>query len=420
MGALRRLGRWLGTYRTVEDVFTMAPEPSGFTYVDRSELDRKIKLVLAGRQHVAIHGQSKLGKSWLRAKALPGKKKVARVQCLPGMSAATAIEQALGCLGVEEVISVTVESSATQTTSGGGAIDYGTAKVELRRGETTRERKTFLRKPVGSGTDSLSWVAERFRTKGSTPVFEDFHNLSTVDQFAMAYIIKALGEWSVPCVVVGIWTDTHLLKLYNGELDGRVVDVRLKWTFDELREVVSRGCRALNVEMSDEMVDTLVRSAYTSVGLLQELCAATLNVAGVRRRRYFVQRVDDMNAVEVGTGRVVEQIASRYEPFIQKLGEVRGQVGNPDFNRHLVGAVANRISEAKLLNGVSVDELIDILIADDPDLERVQVVASLQKLDEAQRSAGIRPPILAYDEPRARLILVDRRLLLFLKMNTGR
>jgi hypothetical protein len=418
MGALRRLGSWLGVYRTVEDVFTMAPEPSSFTYVDRSQLDRKVKLVLAGRQHVAIHGQSKLGKSWLRAKALPKKKKVARVQCLPGMSASTAIEQALGSLGVEEVISVTVESSTTKTTSGGGAIDYG-AKVDFQRGKTTGKRKTLLRKPIGSGTDSLSWVAEKFKAKSSTPVFEDFHNLSTVDQFAMAYIIKALGEWEVPCVVIGIWTDTHLLKLYNGELDGRIVDVRLKWTFEELRMVVIRGCKALKVEMTDGMIDTLVRSAYTSVGLLQELCAATLDAAGVRRRRYSVQRLEDMDAVAVGTERVVEQIASRYEPFMQKLGEVEAQAGRPDFNRDLVRAVVNRISEAKLLTGVDVDELVAIMITDDPDLERAQAVGSLRDLDESQRSAGIRPPILAYDEPRERLILVDRRLLLFLKMSPG-
>lgn len=418
MGALRRLGSRLGVYRRVEDVFTMGPEPNRFTYVDRAGLDHEVKLVRAGHQHVAIHGQSKLGKSWLRAKVL-SKRRVARVQCLPGMSASAAIEQALGCLKVEETISVTVEAFQSKTSSGGVARDFGPAKLDFQRGKSSGKKRSSLRKPVGAGTDSLRWVAEKFRSKRRTPVFEDFHNLSTKDQFAMAYVIKALGEWEVPCIVVGIWTDTHLLKLYNGELDGRVVDVPLKWNFKDLRQVVTSGCEALNVEMSDEMIDTLVRSAYTSVGLLQELCAATLHAAGVDRRHHTQRRLDDMGAVETGTERVVRQIASRFEPFIQKLGEVDAQGRHPRFNSHLVAAVTNRLSEATLLQGVEIDELVRVMITDDPDLERPAAVAALRNLDEVQRSTGINPPVLAYDEPRERLILVDRRLLLFLREGTG-
>jgi hypothetical protein len=391
----------------------MAPEPNRFTYVDRGDLDREVKLARTAGKHVAIHGQSKLGKSWLRARVLT-KRKVARIQCLPGMTAAAVIEQALGGLGIEETISVTVEKYQDQEGAAGAHVPFGPATLNFKRGESSGKKRAWLRRPVGTGADSLGWVAAKFRSKRRTPVFEDFHNLPKDEQFAMSYVIKALGEWEVPCVVVGIWTDTHLLKLYNGELDGRVVDVPLKWEFDDLREVVHRGCKALNVELSDQMIDALVRSAYTSVGLLQELCAATLHAAGIERRGLRARKLDDMDAVKRGTDRVISQITSRFEPFVQKLGEVDAGEGHPSFYADLVSAVENRLGESALLEGVDVDELLTVMIFADPELERSTLVTFLARLDEVQRAAGINPSVLAYDDPRERFILVDRRLLLYL------
>jgi hypothetical protein len=331
------------------------------------------------------------------------------------MSAGTVIEQALGQFGVEETISVTVETYKSTTSTAGGEAAFGPGTLDVKRSDSSGKKRSRLSKPVGSGTDNLGWVAEQFKAKRRTPVFEDFHNLSTEDQVAMAYVIKALGEWEVPCIVVGIWTDTHLLKLYNGELEGRIVDVALKWNFDDLREVVSKGCSALNVEMSDEMIDKLVRASYTSVGLLQELCAATLHAAGIDHRPLRHQKLDDPNLVVEATKSVVTQIDSRFEPFIQRLSEVEVDGDHPNLYGHLVEAVQDRLSEPTLLSGVATDELITVLIAYDPDLERASLVDYLQELDEVQRTAGINPPVLAYDVPREKLLLVDRRLLLFLK-----
>jgi hypothetical protein len=398
----------------VEDVFTMNPEPSRFTYIDRARLDHKVRQVLDGGRHVAIHGESKFGKSWLRANAL-SKKKLARVQCMPGMKASAVIEQALGQLGVTETVSISVENFATRTDEGGGTLGYGPAEISVRHGENSGTRETAEKKPVGVGTDSLAWVAQQFRDNGSIPVFEDFHNLSTVDQFAMAYVMKALGEWNVPCVVVGIWTDTHQLKLYNGELDGRIEDIRLRWNFEELRAVVTSGCGALNVVMGDEIVDMLARAAYSSVGLLQELCFITMDEAGVRRRQLRSQRIENSEAASAAIGRAVEQISSRFEPFLRKLPEAPAGEGREGFYRHLTSALGGRIGEGELLEGLDVDDVVGALLIDDPDLGRSEAVASLKNLEAAQRAAGIRPPVLAYDEPRERLILVDRRLLLFLK-----
>jgi hypothetical protein len=51
-------------------------------------------------------------------------------------------------------------------------------------------------------------------------------------------MLKALGDYGVYVIVVGIWPDDHLLTYYNGDLDGRVEDVRLVWSDDDLDAVL--------------------------------------------------------------------------------------------------------------------------------------------------------------------------------------
>jgi hypothetical protein len=400
--------------RTVDSVFTMGAAPSRHTYVDRGELDRRVRSALQSGIHVVMHGESKHGKSWLRAKTLP-ESEIARVQCLPGMSASEILEHALGRLGVSERLQVTVENTAEARTKGGAKLSVKLAEVGGDAEVRTGSRQTVRERPVGQDRGDLGWIADQFRDGARTPVFEDFHNLDPEVQFAMAYVIKALGEWQVPCVVSGIWTDTHLLKLYNGELDGRIEDLQLRWSFDELQEVVRRGCRALNVQISDELARGLARDAYTSVGLLQELTRATFEAAGIRRRRWRTERLENPAVADAGRDRVVNGIASRFDPFIQLLPGATVENVRPSIYPSLTRILTSELSEQELLDGVAVLDLHGRLLLDDPELQPEHVTLALESIETAQRSVSIRPSVLAYDAARERLMLADRRLLLYLR-----
>ena len=403
--------------RTLDAVFNMGPVPNGYTYVDRGKLDERVRSALASGTHVAIHGESKHGKSWLRAQTLPDSR-TARVQCVPGMDASAVLSQALGRLGVKESVKVVIEN-ATETSSGGGAgLSVKAVKIEGQHSTRAEVRQAVEQQPIGQNIADLGWVADHFREHKRTPVFEDFHNLNAEAQFAMAYIIKAMGEWRVPCVVIGIWTDTHLLKLYNGELDGRIEDVRVQWTFDELRDVVRRGSRALNISLPDSICDQMVRDAYTSVGLLQELAKATLAAAGIRRRSLRTRVVDDATCLTSGRAAVVEQVTSRFEPFIQHFANAAIAGVRGGAYAALLRSVTDRLSERQLLAGVGVSELRNEMLLDDPALAIEDVESALGNLEDAQRAVGIRPAVLAYDAARQRLVLADRRLLLYLRERT--
>lgn len=54
--------------KKVKDVFGISARILEDSYVDRGELDSEIRKYLSRDTHIALRGESKCGKSWLRQK----------------------------------------------------------------------------------------------------------------------------------------------------------------------------------------------------------------------------------------------------------------------------------------------------------------------------------------------------------------
>jgi hypothetical protein len=52
--------------KATSDVFGVSNEILPDSYVDRGQLDERIQLLLKRSTHIALRGESKCGKSWLR------------------------------------------------------------------------------------------------------------------------------------------------------------------------------------------------------------------------------------------------------------------------------------------------------------------------------------------------------------------
>ena len=258
----------------LQDVFGIATRVNTASYVDRGGLDQRLRYLLETDRHIAIHGDSKQGKSWLRAQILRRDESIV-VQCQVESTPESLFQQALGTLGVQVELSVTKTNTLQGTLDLTGNIELGKilakAKAELAAGgELARATEREL-KPVGQTAADLSWVARILAASGRRLVLEDFHYLSDEQRTRIAFILKALGDYGVYVIVVGVWPDDHLLTYYNGDLDGRVEDIRLEWNDDELDEVLGRGGDALDVEFAGDVRKALIADAYGNVGLVQRL-----------------------------------------------------------------------------------------------------------------------------------------------------
>ena len=125
--------------------------------------------------------------------------------------------------------------------------------------------------PIGQTPANLGWVARTILASQKRLVIEDCHYLSDACFQDLSFILKALGGYGLHVLIAGIWAQDHRLAYYNGDLAGRVEDVHLTWTDEDLDAVLRAGSIALNIDISTNLRRLLVTDSDGNVGLLQQL-----------------------------------------------------------------------------------------------------------------------------------------------------
>jgi hypothetical protein len=403
----------------LDEVFGIATEVNGASYVNRGGLDERLGYFLGTQRHIAIHGDSKQGKSWLRSRLLDQTDTIV-VQCQVDTTPESLFREALGALDVRAEIRRTGTSQLEgqlDFTAGGelGNFLIGKLQAELAAaGGVIREQQEET-EPIGKTPADLSWVARTIRVAEKRLVIEDFHYVTEDTRKAFAFMLKALGDYGVNVIIVGVWPEDHLLTYYNGDLDGRVEDVRLVWADDELREVLSRGCEALNIEMTPDLTDEIIRDAYGNVGLVQRLAEQVCMAANVYETRGERLTIGAREELTEARRTVSGAMRARYDAFADDF--VRGMkrmTEGLEVYKHMLRAFTKGSSE-ELLDGIDSRELLNRIQEDAPEatIRQSDLTQALDRVDRLQAKIGVAPIVLSYNRDRRRLFLADRSFLFY-------
>jgi hypothetical protein len=404
----------------LNEVFGISSKVDSASYVDRGGLDQRFQRALDSDRHIAVHGGSKQGKSWLRVRGLPDDKTLL-VQCTPSATAASIFAEALGRIGVNALLSMSKTRDVSGSLDFTGAAELGAlvAKVKLQgagswnKGASTTEEVA----PIGRTVADLLWVCITIKASGRRLVLEDFHYLSEATQRELAFLFKAMGEYGLNVVVVGVWPRDHLLAYYNGDLEGRVEDIHLSWSDPELHRVLDQGSRTLNIRLSPQIATQMVRDAYGSVGLLQRLAEQLCNAEQV------FQTHSGIRVKELTTGarylearsEVARQMQGRYQTFADNF--VRGMRRLPsglEVYKHIL-QTATEAPESELVQGIDSAVLLQrVLDHEGADAIRASdLTQALERIDRLQLKIGVNPLVLTYNRSDRRLFLADRSFLFY-------
>lgn len=393
------------------EVFGLSADPA-YAYIDRGQLDAKLKAILESKVHAVVHGGSKQGKTWLRDKVLNPRDCIT-VQCQPNATVASLISEVLGVLGVRSVLVYTKERTLSgeidmSTSAELGAKVLAKAKAELGVTIGGEWGSATESAPVGRTPGDLAWVSLILREAGKRVVLEDFHYLPAAVQRDFSFALKGLHGYGVFCLLIGVWSQTDLLTMHNGDLDGRVEEVRLAWSEEEFFDVLDQGGRRLNVEIHDDVQSALVAASYKNVGLLQRLTEQTLRLGGIERHTIKRQSVSDSNLVSVAQADVAERMRGRYMGFAQAM------VDESAVYRDTLRAVAAATDE-ELLAGLPLSELPrKIVEAGGKQVARAKLQGKLSDIADLQQDGfEITPPILAWDIAARRLFVVEQTFLFY-------
>ena len=244
---------------------------------------------------------------------------------------------------------------------------------------------------------------------------EDFHYVSEESRKDFSFALKALGDYGVNVIIVGVWPEDHLLTYYNGDLDGRVEDVRLAWSDEELAEVLDKGCGALNIEFTSELRSELVRDAFGNVGLLQRLAEQVCLEGGIMERSGTKLTVDVGRELTEARKTVSDRMRARYDAFADDF--VRGMkriTEGLEVYKHMLRAFTSSNSH-ELVDGIDSRELLRRIqdAAPDATVRQSDLTQALDRVDRLQMKIGVRPQVLTYNRDRRRLFLADRSFLFY-------
>lgn len=403
----------------LEQVFGIATQVNSASYVNRGGLDEKLAYYLRTERHIAIHGDSKQGKSWLRANLLAADSTLV-VQCQPESTPEAVLREALGQLDVR------VELKRTGTTQIEGQLDLaasgqlgnllvGKVQADLQAGGGASKENTVDQEPIGTTMADLSWIARILKASEKRLVLEDFHYVSEDNRKSFSFILKALGDYGVYVILVGIWPEDHLLTYYNGNLDGRVEDLRLVWDNDDLAAVLDKGCEALNITMTEDLRAALVSDAFGNVGLVQRLAEQVCVNAGVMERQDAALTIGVGEELDAARLTVSDRMKARYDAFADDFvrGMKRMKEGLAVY-KHLLRAFTASKSE-DLIEGIDSSDLLERIQESHPDppIRGSDLTQALDRVDRLQAKIGVQPPVLTYNHDRRRLFLADRSFLFY-------
>lgn len=399
-----------------EQVFGVSNEILEDSYVDRGGLDKELMRDLRRKNHVALRGASKSGKTWLRKKVIDDG---IIIQCRFGTTIADIYIDALSQLGIKLIIEETkgdiLKGRVESTVQAGWDL---IAKIKLKFGLEATQEDTAKATPVGHDINDLRFVAEIIIESGRRLVIEDFHYLSIEERRKFAFDLKALWDYGCFVIIVGVWTRSNLLIALNPDLSDRIVESSVDWTDSELRQVVMKGTSALKIQFSDGLISKIVLDCYKNVGLLQKLVLSFLDEAGVEEEFEQYTEFTNIELYESAAMSHAEQLDTLYQKFAKDVSSgIRKRKDSTGIYAHAMAAIVDTCDEL-LLNGLPIDDILNIASARQPRIIKTNLRVVLQKLEELQVDSEGRGLVIAYNEATDEISVIDRRLLFYRKYIT--
>ena len=404
--------------KQTHQVFGVSNEVLEDSYVDRGELDQELREQLGRPTHIALRGASKCGKSWLRQKVLP---EALTVQCRLKKTTLDIYIDALSQLEVKLIIEESSGSSLKGRVEASG--DLG-VKILARLGvkaaieaEGHRGKKRMI---VGHDVTDLRFVADIIKESGKRLVIEDFHYLSVAERRIFAFDLKALWDYGVFVVIIGVWSEQNLIQYLNPDLSGRVLEVPIVWQEADLREIFRRGGEALNLAFSEEIQVQAIGDCFENAGILQKLALGTLDEADIKVEPIQHTDVADVAALEGAAMEYAEQLNSLYQLFAKRVsGGIRTRTNSTGIYAHAMAAILDAPDDV-LIRGLSIDQIFSAAHAREGRVQKGNLHTVLERLEGLQVDDQGRGLVLAYNEADREISVVDRQLLLYRKYSTVR
>lgn len=190
-----------------------------------------------------------------------------------------------------------------------------------------------------------------------------------------------------------------------------------QWTEAELRSVIERGEKILNIDFPEQFKSDLIQVSLGSVYIVQEACRLACQECGVQRtEEQHASLLVPRTAVQYVEA-VIAQSAPRYTAFLTSFAGGFQDTQLEMYRWLLYPVIKSSIGE--LENGIGyrfIRETLENVHPKGAELNPGNVTQALQSVPALQAKKDIKPFVLDYDQTNLRLAVVDRGFLIWLSL----
>jgi hypothetical protein len=365
---------------------------------------------------VELRGESKCGKSWLRQKTIPD---ALVIQCRLGRGAIDIYVDALSQLEVKFVVSDKSSGRVEGKIEAKGSIGEGLiAKVfglsgslaGSAAGSCTGEKTTNM---VGHDVHDLRYIADLIRESGRRLVIEDFHYLSVDERKKLAFDLKALWDYRLYVVIIGVWSQSNMLIYLNPDLAGRIEEVSVYWSNDDLKRILYKGGDALKLKFAEQFANECAKLSYGNAGILQALALKALDALYITSEADQIIDISDPHALQSAALHYSDQLNALYQQFAKRVaGGIRTRQDSTGIYAHAMAVIVAAPDEL-CIRGISLDYIFQKANARESRIKKGNLRVILEKLEGLQVDDQGRGLVVAYNEADGEVSVVDRQLLLY-------
>lgn len=398
------------------DVFGLHNEILDATYIDRGGLDSILKNLSKSGNIIAIRGASKSGKSWLRQKNFEN---ALVVQCRYGHTITDIFTEALSQLGIRLILEQSNRTNFTGSVKASTGAGFSLLwKIEGKGEASTEQIEKY--KDYGCDVNDLRFIAKIIKESQRRLVIEDFHYLDIEIQKKLSFDLKSLWDYGCPAVVVGVWGKHNLLTTYNSDLSLRCTEIQISWAERELKEVILKGCKALNVSLPAKVTTDIVKNSFGNSGLLQTLALQTLLLADITEKQESPKFINNEELGINACQQVANQLDATYLTFAERVASgIRRRKKATGIYAHAMASIVNA-SDEDLINGLSADKIYEECHKREPRIQKANLKSILSKIDGLQIDISGRGLVVTYNAFDEKIINIDRQLLFYRTHCTAR
>lgn len=204
----------------------------------------------------------------------------------------------------------------------------------------------------------------------------------------------------------------------NPDLTGRVTEISIDWTNEDLVRVLIKGGNVLNIEFTSQLQTLLVSLSYSNAGLLQQLTLLTLDEAKIFKKGILKKTIDNTFYVEGASMLYADQLNPVYQQFAKRVAAgVRTRKNATGIYAHAMAVILDA-SDEELVQGLHARSIFERAVKRQSRIQYSNLKAILGQLEGLQVDDDGRGLILGYSQATEEVTIVDRQLLLYRRFAT--